>query len=278
MALYRENATGFVCEFAASPGAGYTLIASQPTDTLTNRVNWWRDVDKGSQTSDWHPSIQSGATEIPGNDTRAGSGVNIIPNDYSSFEWAGAISPVFTQMASYSRTAAATYAGQYGVRLTLSGSGGYIGLASSSTTYNIVIGASSKWIVSAYVRPTTATAQTVTLTLVTPSGSYSVTGTTEASTSTWKRISGVFDLSADTNIGAQLRISTSTTSASLDFDAIMLEEKVGPYDTPSAYYSPWGNGIVPDEFAPDSITQDKLWGTLSDRIEDRKSTRLNSSH
>jgi hypothetical protein len=267
MALYRENATGFVCEFASSPGAGYTLIDAQPTDTLTNRVNWWRDVDKWNQTSEWHPSIQSGAAEVPGNDTRAGSGINVMPNDYSSFEWAGAISPVFTQIASYSRTAAAVYAGQYGVRLTLSGSGGYIGLASSSTTYNIVLAASSKWIFSGFFRPTTSSAQTVTVTLVTPAGSYSITGTTEASSNTWKRISGVLDLSADTSISGQIRISTSTTAASLDFDAIMLEEKVGPYDTPSAYYSPWGNGTVADEFAPDSITQDKLWGTLSDRID-----------
>ncbi len=267
MALYREDATGFVCEFAASPGAGYTLIDAQPTDTLTNRVNWWREVDKWDQSSEWHPSLQSGAAEVPGNDTRAGSGINIMPDDYSSFEWAGAISPVFTQTASYSRTAAAAYSGQYGVRLTLSGSDGYIGLASSSTTYNISIGASSKWIVSGYFRPTTAAEQTVTITLVTPSASYSVTGTTEDSSSTWKRISGVFDLSADTSIGAQIRISTSTTSASLDFDGIMLEEKVGPYSDPSIYYSPWGNGLSDDQFGDDTIAQSKLFTDLADRID-----------
>lgn len=56
MALYRENATGFVQEWASNPGAGYTAITVQPTDTLANRVAWWRDVDKGSQTSSWHPS------------------------------------------------------------------------------------------------------------------------------------------------------------------------------------------------------------------------------
>lgn len=267
MALYREEATGFVCEFASSPGAGYTLIDVQPSDTLTNRVNWWRDVDKWDQTSEWHPSLQSGAEEVPGNDTRAGSGINIMPDDYSSFEWAGDISPVFTQSASYSRTAAAFYAGQYGVRLTLSGAGGYIGLASSSTTYNIVLTASSKWIFSGFFRPTTASAQTVTITLVTASGSYSITGTTEASSSVWKRISGVFDLSADTSLGAQIRISTSTTAAGLDFDAIMLEEKVGPYDTPSAYYSPWGNGIAEDEFPDFGIPQSKLYLALGDRID-----------
>ena len=266
MALYRETATGFVQEYASNPGAGYTLVSSQPTDTLTNRVNWWRDVDKGTFSSDWHPSIQSGADEIPGNDTRSGSGINIMPNDYSSFEWSGSISPVFTQTASYSRTAAATYAGQYGVRLTLTGSGGYIGLSSSSATYNIVLSPSSKWIGSVYVRPTTSVAQTVTVTLVTASGSYSFTGVTEASSSTWKRISGVFDLSADVSIAGQIRVSTSTTAASLDFDAVMLEEKVGPFSEASAYYNPWGNGTVEGEFPDGGIPQSKLYSDLSTRI------------
>ena len=56
MALYRETATGFVQEWASNPGAGYTAITAQPTDTLANRVTWWRNVDKGAQTSSWHPS------------------------------------------------------------------------------------------------------------------------------------------------------------------------------------------------------------------------------
>lgn len=266
MALYRQDSTGFIGEFAADPGAGYTAIDAQPTDTLTNRVNWWRDVDKWEQDSDWHPSIQSGAAEIPGNDSRAGSGINIMPNDYASFEWAAAISPVYTQTASYSRTAAAAYAGQYGVRLTLSGSGGYLGLAASSTSYNIVLAASSKWIFSGFFRPTTASAQTVTVTLVTPLDSYAITGVTEASSSTWKRISGVFDLSADTSIIGLIHISTSTTSASLDLDALMLEEKVGPYEEPSAFYTPWGSGIVENEIPDAGIPQSKFYSALSDRI------------
>lgn len=56
MALYRENATGFIQEWATNPGATHTAITAQPTDTLANRVTWWRNVDKGSQASSWHPS------------------------------------------------------------------------------------------------------------------------------------------------------------------------------------------------------------------------------
>jgi hypothetical protein len=66
MALYRENATGFIQEHASNPGAGYTLISNQPTDSITNRVNWWRAVDVGTQSSEWHPSLTGTAED--GND------------------------------------------------------------------------------------------------------------------------------------------------------------------------------------------------------------------
>lgn len=57
MALYRHTATGFLGEFASNPGAGYTAISAMPTDTVTNRVAWWRGLDTYGQTSSWHPSV-----------------------------------------------------------------------------------------------------------------------------------------------------------------------------------------------------------------------------
>lgn len=56
MALYREDATGFLQEHASNPGAGYTAISAMPTDTVANRVAWWRALDTHGQTSTWHPS------------------------------------------------------------------------------------------------------------------------------------------------------------------------------------------------------------------------------
>lgn len=56
MALYREDASGFLQEHASSPGAGYTAISAMPTDTIANRVAWWRALDIYGQTSTWHPS------------------------------------------------------------------------------------------------------------------------------------------------------------------------------------------------------------------------------
>lgn len=57
MALYRHNSTGFLGEFASNPGAGYTAISAMPTDTVANRVAWWRALDTFGQTSSWHPSL-----------------------------------------------------------------------------------------------------------------------------------------------------------------------------------------------------------------------------
>lgn len=267
MALYRQTATGFVCEFATSPGSDFTLISAQPTDTLANQVNWWRDVDVGNLTSTWHPSEIAGP-EVPGRDTNAGSGVNILPNDYASFEWAGAMPPNYTSGMTVNRTAAATYHGQYGVRLTTTSAGGTVWLAASGSVFNISLAPSSKWIVSAYVRPLTNAAVSGTLKLKTQGGTtHSVSFTSGASSSGWVRVSGVFDLSADTSEFGQLGLSITNNSTSLDIDALMLEEKIGPYDTASVWYSPWGNGLSDGEIGDGTLTQDKLFGELSDTID-----------
>lgn len=60
MALYRHTSTGFLGEFASDPGAGYTAISAMPTDTIANRVAWWRGLDTFGQTSSWHPSVYRG--------------------------------------------------------------------------------------------------------------------------------------------------------------------------------------------------------------------------
>jgi hypothetical protein len=266
MALYRQTATQFIGEFASNPGIGWVLIAAQPTDTIANRVTWWRNLDKGTFTSAWHPSELASA-EVPGRDTNAGSGINILPNDYSSFEWAGAMPPTYTSGMTVNRTAAATYHGQYGVRLTTTSAGGTVWLAASGSDFNIPLAASSKWIVSAHVRPLTNAAVSLSLRLKTQGGTtHSVTLTSGASSTGWVRVSGVLDLSSDTSAFGQLGVSLTNNSTSLDIDALMLEEKIGPYDTASTFYSPWGNGLSGGEIGDGSIVQDKLFGDLSSRI------------
>ena len=267
MALYRQTSTGFVCEYASNPGSGFTLIPAQPTDTIANRIAWWRDIDLGDFSSSWHPSELAGA-EVPGRDTNAGSGINILPNDYSSFEWAGAMPPNYTSGMTVNRTAAATYHGQYGVRLTTTSAGGTVWMAASGSDFNIALAPSSKWIVSAYVRPLTNSAVSLSIKLKTQGGAtHTVDLTSGASSSAWVRVSGVLDLSADAPAFGQLGLSIANNSTSIDIDALMLEEKIGPFDAASTFYSPWGNGLSDGEIGDGSINQDKLFGDLSDRID-----------
>jgi hypothetical protein len=265
MALYRENSTGFVQEHASNPGAGYTLISAQPTDTVTNRVNWWRDVDKGSFDSAWHPSLQTSTTETPGDDSGAGRGINILPNDYASFEWPGGLPPTHTTNATISQGTNHLH-GNACARVTLTSAGGVAWLAPSGN-YNIVFAANRKWIMSWYVKPTTAVARTASIKLETANGTYTVSATTDGSTA-WQRLSGVFDLTDDAATEAHIGLSLDTTSVALDFDALMLEEQIGRESTPSPFYSPWGFGInEPEQFPDYGIPTLKLYQDLQDRID-----------
>ena len=267
MALYRETATGFVQEWATNPGAGYTAITSQPTDTIDHKVSWWRALDTFSQTSEWHPSLP-GTPEYPGPDTRSGSGINIMPSDYASFEWAGSAPPTYTANATVARSTAYKYHGSYGLRYSISATGGIVGFASSASIYNITLNPNGKWIVSAYVRPVDNAVRTVSLQLTTTAGNtYTVTGNTLGNNASWVRITGVFDLSADASTTARMAISLSATGVQVDIDAVMLEEKVGPLSNPSTFNSPWGTGISTEQYPDYGIPQTKLYQDLGARID-----------
>ena len=267
MALYRETATGFVQEWATNPGAGYTAISTQPSDTIDNKVAWWRLLDTFSQTSTWHPSLPGGA-EFPGSDTRAGSGINIMPNDYASFEWAGTAPPMATASASVARSTAAVFHGVYGLRFSVTQSSGIVWFAKDTATYNLTLNPNGKWIVSAFVRPVDNLSRSVILSLLTSGGTtYQVTGSTTALNNSWVRISGVFDLSADASQTARLGIGLGTVNVLVDIDAVMLEEKVGPLNAASTFNSPWGTGISTEQYPDYGIPQTKLYQDLGTRID-----------
>jgi len=267
MALYREIATGFIQEWATNPGSGYTAITTQPSDTIDHKAAWWRLLDTFSQTSTWHPSLP-GEAEYPGPDKRAGSGINILPNDYASFEWAGSMPPMTAVQASVARSTAAVFHGAYGLRFSVSQASGIVWFSKDLQTYNIALNPNGKWIVSAFVRPVDNVIRSVTLTLLTSGGTtYAVTGSTTALNNSWVRITGVFDLSSDASQTARLGIGLGTVGVQVDIDAVMLEEKVGPLSTPSAFNSPWGTGITPDQYPDYGIPQIKLYQDLGTRID-----------
>ena len=239
MGLYRETATGFLVERDTNPGAGYTAISDMPS-TTADRVAWHRNLDVYGQNSTWHPSL-AGTAEYPGPDTRSGSGINIMPNDYTSFEWVGGAPDFNVSNATVIRTTSAWHR-NYGIRVTSLVNGGTAWLAPDASTYNIDLQTGSKWIISAYVAPTTAATRTVTFTLKTTNGAtFTVSGSTASVAGNWTRISGVFDLSSNADKSARLGISIDTVNIGVDIDAVMLEQQVGPLTGPTAYYSPWSN-------------------------------------
>jgi hypothetical protein len=164
-----------------------------------------------------------------------------MPNDYTSFEWVGGAPDFNATNATVIRTTSAWHR-NYGIRVTATGSGGIAWLAPDASTYNIDIQTGSKWIISAYVAPTTAATRTITFTLKTANGTnYTVSASTSALAGNWTRISGIFDLSSSTDRSARLGISIDSINIGVDVDAVMLEQQVGPLTGPTAYYSPWSN-------------------------------------
>lgn len=251
MALYRENATGFIQEWATNPGAGYTAMSAQPTDTLTNRVNWWRSADVGSLSSAWHPSIQGG-TEVPAPPGVNGSGVNVMAWRYSSFEELGdlgydGLPPFTTEFGTVTATRPASvtgYHGNYRLRLTWGTTGAKIWLgqlvsAQQIELYNIKLTTNRRWIISLYVAPTTNGAKAFNVLLTTKSvagatAEYTTALSTGATSGQWTRVSFGLDLSADSGNKAVLGFSANS-GIIIDVDGIMIEEWVGSLATPSAY-------------------------------------------
>jgi hypothetical protein len=241
MALYREDATGFLVELSA-PASGYTAVAAMPTDTLANRVNWWRsrDVDAAlGQSSVWHPSIQSANPEVPKPPGLAGSGINICSYRYSAFEEA-ALPP----LALTSCTASQQSGGYNGVkclRLTASAANGEGYLNGSSSQYNIKLTPNKKWIISLWARSITTGSRAFTV-LIKTSGTGAIYSglsfTTSSTAGTWTRFSGVLDLTADASSNAVMGLRIAVSGAIIEVDGLMMEEQIGDGTNASAYYAP----------------------------------------
>ena len=258
MSLYRQDSTGFLCEFASPPGAGYTAVAAMGA-TLADRVTWWRarDVDAAlGQSSAWHPSLQQTAEDpypsYP--DLRAGSGANICAYRYAAFE-EGSLPPLSTSGITAALGSSGYLSAKY-LQCTATTTNGIVYLASSSTGYNIKLTPSKKWILSVYCAPTTAGAKSFSLRVKTSTSgtTYTLSLTTGSTSGAWTRASGVIDLSADTSPKALMAVIVATSGSAVRFDGIMMEEQVGTLETPSAFNAPVSNvngsqldaGSVPD--------------------------------
>lgn len=270
MALYRQDSTGFLCEFASNPGAGYTAVSAQPTDTLTNRVNWWRarDVDSAlGQSTLWHPSLQGYAAESPSPIILSGSGINVCAWRYSTFVEAD-VPPLVLSSCTAAVAATGYISNQY-LSVSASASNGTAWLNASSTAYNIALTSGKKWIISLWCAPATSGAKTFAVIIKTngSGATYTLPLTTSATAAAWTRVSGVIDLTADASPKGLMALRVDTNGVTIRFDGIMMEEQIGDGTTPSAYFAPTPNingsqlddGSVPSAKVI-SLTVDKLVG------------------
>lgn len=238
MALYRQNSTGFLIESATNPGAGYTAISSMPAD-LAGRVDWHRTLDTYGQTRGWHPHDQGYTPEKPVSPGLAGSGVNIVPYAYTSFESDSGLPP----LANTNMTAAQVAGGYHGgkcLQLTAAASNATTYLNGSASQYNVKLTGNTRWIVSVYAASTTSGAKNFSLLLKTDTGTlYDLPLTTGATANSFTRVSGVLDLRVDNRPTAVLGIKIAASGVVIKFDALMMEEMIGDTATPSAFVQPF---------------------------------------
>lgn len=245
MALYRQNSTGFLCEFSSSPGAGYTAVTAMPGDT-EGRVTWWRDrcVDAAlGQSSEWHPSLSGAAESSSG---RSGDGKNYLGLSYAPFVrdidlgqipfyWDGTGGLVGDNSGSTNHP----ITGSQILQAVAYATGNNLFFGSSATDYNLTLTPNSRWIVSAWVMPDTPGAHTLYFRVRASTGTYytSAAVTTGADTTKFKRVSGVVDMLSSSASSGVLCIQLGAVggTGALNFDGVMMERQVDIGSDPSAF-------------------------------------------
>lgn len=262
MALYREDATGFLVDLAA-PAPGYTAVSAMPA-TLSGRVTWWRDQDVDEllgQSSDWHPSTQSsGEDPFPVTDPRAGSGQNTVPPEYSTFPTENTtwITITTTSVTRSFPVGSSTFAGMW-LQLASTAANGTAWLGTSSTGYNASFTAGKKWILSFYGEPGGAGDVGDSFDVLVKSDTGLQKSATLAIVSGVHRYSVVVDYTGDAGQKCIIGFRFQTSGTTLKIDRVMLEEQVGPFTTPSAFStSPpkFNGGVVSNNTLPGSSIQD----------------------
>jgi len=174
-------------------------------------------------------------------DQIGGSGVNLMPDNYSVFEAATLPADMvsFGGFSAPSRVAGGGFLGVGALRLTISdGSTERYWFLGRTTPlpFNVPIQPGKKYIISAWVK---GTATSVNFRLAGNTFYATAVDTTTAiNNSTHTRVSGVMDTSAwpATDSSGVVRIGiTGATGSVIDIDGVMVEEQKGRLATPSAF-------------------------------------------
>jgi hypothetical protein len=205
-------------------GTGWDIIATLNTGALA-------DVDA----ADWSTQITGTGKPADNADVTAnaisGNGVNIIPSKWSF--WNGGSYSLTPSNGTLSVQTDA-YFGENAIKLIASAPDMYVYLGDSNIDYNIPINPNKKWILSFFAKGSLSSMPGQVY-VRTPFFHYNISFHTSTTSGTWKRFSGVIDLSSDDNTEFILRLDNDNGSGDIYFDGIMLEEQIGNLSEPSAY-------------------------------------------
>lgn len=174
----------------------------------------------------------------------AGSGINLAHPLYSSFELDVLPTIVAANNLTISLETAISFFGANSLKGVTTAVDPHIYLAATALDYHIPILPNRKWIVSAYVRSSAASADGQLFVRTDDADAfYSGNFTQDATINTWKRVSASIDLTADNSTNCLLRIDFGQAlfPETVYVDGLMIEEQLGDLTIPSPYTPPPAN-------------------------------------
>ena len=187
-------------------------------------------------------TVTSGSISAPALQIQSGAS-NLMRPEYSAFEFTPSFySARFLGVNSTQsiQTSGGIQGSQF-LRMTTTATGQTsLILGDTGTDYNISVEASKTYIISAWMKASTATAVSAYLRFKYSDGTYSTqTPVTLPASGAWVRYAFPATIPAGvTSAVVQVFNSTTTSGVGVDLDGVMVEQKIGALNTPSTYVMP----------------------------------------
>lgn len=223
----QATADGKVKTFFAATAPTAESVGDLWFNTTTKKLFRWNG-------SNWNSEIADVTLDQLG-----GSGVNVMPAEYSLFEHGGVPTTVrnpasVPALPDLDGTALALNKPM--MKWTSTGADGYVYLDDSTIQYNIPVTPGKKWLVSFYMKSSVAAPNiNVYMKRNNDAGHTLVNVTGPAVAGTIERVSGVVDLSASPSTTAVVMRLDLDVAGDIWVGGIMVEELIGRKTDPSAY-------------------------------------------
>jgi hypothetical protein len=227
-------------------------------------AEWWRKVDQRvTEITDWHPSLPE-VYETPKPSGLAGSGVNIFPARYASYENPDGRPPMLLSGVEV-RLVTGGFHGNWRLRITATTDEGFLLFAADDKDFNIKLTPFRRWIGSAYFSSPGSFVPFTWLTYRADAyGEHPELEEFESFTGEiggrWERRHTKIDWGLSNAVRALMGIRLAKAGDVIDIDAIMLEELLGDDVTPSAFADPPYIPTPHDPLIQDAITATQCGG------------------